>query len=438
MNESKNVLSDVQAIRRKVHDTERQKYQKQMRMMMAAMRNIQAPVTELCGLRGIDIPEDTPIYHYASIMNSCGVLLANMIENMKLYYLVSSGLYDERLTNFVLRSEIQNVWESELEDFMTELNLMGNIHIGQIEYSLNMDGSVPAGIVHGDPTILVKTIGNILSNALRFTSTGSVELRVYAVKSSDPPGMMLYVKVQDTGIGVPEASKDAIFDPLVKAHNDSVPGGVGMGLSVARAMARSVHGDVLLSDTGPGGSTFDAHLFFNYGAALDRCHDLSKRTTIDLSKDSKVSSALELAMPKGFGPKILIVEDIKLNRKIVSNILRRFDMIIEEACDGKVAVEMCSKVKYDLILMDIEMPVMSGLEASRIIRAGTINSTSAILALTGSRPGEISFVCKEAGIDDCITKPVQTKMLVDLIAKHVGPKGAYILDKLKQIQNIQN
>lgn len=464
--ESESILQNPQLIHAQRDEGGKRTYQKQMRMMMSAMRTIQAPVADLCGLQNVEIPETNSIYHYAKVMNSCGTVLAAMIENMKLYYLVSSGQYESHLSDYSLRAEIQNVWNSCIKDYLSESNLAEISDKKEIiECGLNICQSVPTGLVNGDPSVLVKAFGGLINNALRFTHRGFIDITISAMSDIDDSStMVLHAMVKDTGVGVPSASTSLIFDPLVKAHKDSIPGGVGMGLSLSRAMARFAKGDTILEKTDETGSIF--HSYFpiirlhsyhpdvedemSFSMTIDYSQGIGTSTTtinndesmsnrimtnMDMNSLNRVSPDYSIDSETSPGTRILAVDDIKLNRNIVSKILNRFSVTVDEAENGQAAVEKCSEIEYDLILMDIHMPIMNGLDASKLIRnnPGSRNRNTPIIALSGDRPGEIYDICKDAGINDCIIKPVQTRSLIEIIAKYVRVSHRlYLTGKLNQ------
>ena len=414
-------------------------YQKQMRMMMKAVQTIQAPVADLCGLKSVDIPESNSIYHYARVMNSCGIMLAAMIENMKLYYLVSSGMYEGHMTDYILRAEIQNIWDSCLKDHLSESNLTGGQKEGIVNFKLNICESVPEGLVNGDPSVLVKAFGGLINNALRFTSDGSIDVNISVTEGSSD-NVLLHAMVKDTGLGIPQPSTTYIFDPLVKAHKDTVPGGIGMGLSLSRAMAEHAGGETILESTGDTGSTFHSYfpitllrshrsssvrkplelcIVIEYidgigNASIGGIEQRNNRRSLNYSSSSDNPDASPRI-------KVLVVDDIKLNLNIVKKILNRFDADVEDASNGQVAVEMCRVVEYDIILMDIHMPVLNGLDASKMIRSDrdSKNKSTPIIALSGDRPGEIYQICQDVGINNCLMKPVQTRSLIEMIATYV-------------------
>lgn len=408
---------------------------KNMRMMTTCIREIQAPISDLCGLQHIiaDIPEDSPVYHHAKSMNHCGLLLADMIENMRLFYTLSADLYEVERSLFVLRTELQLVWESSIEEFVSLWKLSENSEERRkVRLQLEFGKDVPGGLVESDSTCVLKVFKSLLENAIRFTLEGTIGVEVFL--EDDKRDALLHFVFSDTGVGVPEEARGAIFEPLTKAHAESIQGGVGMGLAVSRAMCQVLGGNLVLEENLDclGSSTFHAWFPITVrnripGGCVTISRSLHARTKADsllsidvnMERSERVRSA-SLMSEEGEMPDVLLVEDVQLNRVIVSRMMRHVNVVLSTADDGLKAVEACRVKKFDVILMDISMPNMGGIEATKEIKNHCpFNKKTPIIALTGTLAGKMEGACLKVGMVQCIAKPVQRKQLVESVAENV-------------------
>lgn len=413
-------------------NTENQKIKENklnMRMMAAFIREIHTPVSDLCGLSNLmcDVPEDASIYHYAKSMNTCGLLLADMIENMRIYYLLQSDLYELNISSFVLRAEIIGAWNKVTEEHdMFSQYQEESQQIGDIECNLEISRDVPAGLVESDSFCILKIFSCILSNAIRFTMEGSVTMDIYMTQETNEE--VLHMVISDTGVGVPPEVSGIIFNPLTKAHTESIHGGVGMGLPVSRSMCIILGGDLVMeSDGGSRGSTFHAFFPISYDGNNEISKSHHEEVTLMRHGEKPVNRMSVLIEgddepSTSEMPKILLVEDVKLIRDIVSKMMRDAGVVIDLAEDGVYGVEECRKKQYDLVLMDIIMPIMGGMEAVAKIRSECpLNEKTPIIALTGILAGKIKSKCIRNGMADCIQKPVKRKELVEMVSLYLQP-----------------
>lgn len=420
--------------------------------MSACIREIQVPLADLCGLRSIipNIKEGAPIYHYAKTMHMCGLLLADMIENMRIYYILSSDTYEVVLSTFVIRAELLNVWKQTLAGRFDNRSFHEDVsHTGEVRCEITVNVDVPSGIVESDKMCVVKIFTCLLANAIRFTLEGMIHVEMYTSTLDIPickknnNTTMFHLVISDTGIGVPETARDLIFQPLTKAHPESIHGGVGMGLPVSRAMCEVLGGSLVLENSGRGetsGSIFHAQFpiyvpkrnktcissiqysdhkvldptFFNDN--LDEHGERSSRETSVVVTDFTVTRP-------GRMPLVLFVDDVKLNQIIVSKYFADVSITVKTADNGYDAIYECKNTKFDVILMDIIMPKMGGIEAMDEIRKGCpMNKETPVVALTGSHTGDIKKDCLKRGMVDYLNKPVRRKHLVETVTKYVKPE----------------
>ena len=266
-------------------------------------------------------------------------------------------------------------------------------------------------IVHGDRNRLRQALLNLLSNAVKFTEDGQVVLR-----ATQAAGQQLRIEVLDTGIGIAEEARERLFKEFsqVDASISRRFGGTGLGLAITQRIIQAMHGRIGV-DSKPGeGSRFwfeiplvpapDAVL-----AAEDAAAD-ARSLPVPVSAIRALDDAL--AARPGAGWRILLAEDMAVNQMVARGLLEARGHIVDVAADGAEAIAKVEENDYELILMDMQMPRMDGLEATRLIRArGGRLATIPIVAMTANAFGSDQAACLEAGMNDFIAKPIDAEKL---------------------------
>ncbi len=264
--------------------------------------------------------------------------------------------------------------------------------------------SVPPYVV-GDEGLLEQVLTNLISNALKFTHKGSVSLNVeclpYGEKASE-----IFFQVIDTGIGMSKEQQETIFEKFTQADSSAkrMYGGTGLGLAISRQLIELMGGKIGVFSALGKGSTF----FFNLN--------------MPESTPPKEEQETEGEMPKTqIRPdvKVLLVEDNRVNQKVAIAILKRAGCEVVAVNNGQDAVQQIRKAKYDLILMDCQMPVMDGFEATAKIRSMSKPICDIpIIAITAHAMNDDKQKCIEGGMTDYIPKPVSRQALIDIINKY--------------------
>ena len=269
---------------------------------------------------------------------------------------------------------------------------------------------VPDALI-GDPERVRQILVNLIGNAVKFTERGEVRVSVERL-GSGAEEVELQFTVRDTGIGVAADKREVIFQPFAQADGSTTRrfGGTGLGLAISARLAQMIGGRIWLESEAGRGSRF--HFTGKFGIEPDPRGAEARYAPPSL--DSRTLN-------------ILLADDNLVNQKVVTHLLGRRGHNVVVAVDGREAVETAEKQRFDLILMDVEMPVMSGLEATAILRRRerTANARTPIIALTAHVMKEDRERCLSAGMDGYLAKPIDEGALLAQIAEHTrGVTGA--------------
>ena len=290
---------------------------------------------------------------------------------------------------------------------------------GQAEKkALALTYEAPDGLpeyVSTDPVRFRQLLTNLMGNAIKFTETGSV--RVVARLSTNERCPQLIVEVIDTGIGIPDETLERIFDPFVQADTSVTRryGGTGLGLAISRRFAEALGGELTVrSELGKGS-------VFTFTIDTGPLDDVRTVTVDQITQKLHKTTAGRNIRGQLPGVRILIVDDGDSNRKLISLVLSRTGAIVQCARHGKEAVEVVGKTPFDLVLMDMQMPVMDGYTATRILREQGF--TMPIIALTADAMKGMEVKCHEAGCTSFLTKPIDMDKLVNSLAETLCQNG---------------
>jgi signal transduction histidine kinase/ActR/RegA family two-component response regulator len=272
---------------------------------------------------------------------------------------------------------------------------------------LEIDEDVPKNLV-GDPLRLRQVILNLLSNSIKFTTEGFIRVHVSTLKddSTFPERVLLQVIVKDTGIGISPEMRDRIFENFTQADSSITRkyGGTGLGLSITKKIVELQGGNISIeSEVGKGTAiSFVIPFTVSYSPVTKEpeCHE-------------------NYSLEKARGKRVLIADDELFNRILLITILKRWGVEYDEAQNGKEVVQKMNETNYDLVLMDVRMPEMSGIDATRAIRKmnDPRKASVPVIALTAATSDDKKEKCLTAGMNDVITKPYNEKELIRIMER---------------------
>jgi PAS domain S-box-containing protein len=262
-------------------------------------------------------------------------------------------------------------------------------------------------IVSGDLNRLVQVMNNLMSNAIKFTETGKIVISS-RIRAQEGASVDIEVSVKDTGIGISSEKMKAIFDPFVQADPaiSRKYGGTGLGLAICKHLVEMQGGELLVESTEGVGSAFTFVIPY----------------TISNQQKKDEADPLEVDYESLGKKKVLVAEDVELNQFIARQIMTGWGFEVALAGDGKQALAMLEENHYDLVLMDIQMPVMDGITATRRIRAmkEPAKSGVTIIALTANALKGDAEKYKAAGMNDYLSKPFDEEKLFQVISRNLG------------------
>jgi PAS domain S-box-containing protein len=274
-----------------------------------------------------------------------------------------------------------------------------------IEFDIVRENKLPAEVT-GDSIRLNQILSNLLSNALKFTKKGSIHVILKELERKDNNSSIEFL-VKDTGIGIPKDKHDIIFESFTQASSDTTRhfGGTGLGLAICKKLVELQGGILDLESELGKGSAFRFVLSFGIPEIREK---------VPVNDSAETYSGLE-------GKRILVAEDNKINFFVANKFLTGWGVQVTHAENGKIAVDILENEEFDLVLMDLHMPVMDGIEATRVIRrsANPRINTIPVVALTAAIMSENSDKIENLSINDYVLKPFKPHDLFDKILRNI-------------------
>jgi CheY-like chemotaxis protein/nitrogen-specific signal transduction histidine kinase len=404
ISDRKRLEQQLRAEKAKAEETTQTKSQ----FLSTMSHEIRTPMNAIIGLTNLML-EENPREDQAEslgLLKFSGENLLALINDILDFNKIEAGKVELENIGFNLKDIVQkhiNLLKSRASNKGIELNLI-------------MDERLPSA-VSGDPTRLGQILNNLIGNAIKFTDQGAVTVSLSLIQQLGEENQIQFT-VRDTGIGIPSDKLDSIFDNFSQASTDTTRkyGGTGLGLSIAQKLVQLMGGEIQVKSQLGVGTTFLFTIALKFMAN-------KPASTLDNHAPSVMTREVS----------VLLVEDNKINQVVAGNFIKKWGMKLTIANDGVEALEMIKSKSYDVVLMDLQMPVMDGYEASQKIRQMDDHyfKTVPIIALSASAMLEEKEKAKEFGFNEFITKPFQPLELRESILQFV-PKKKEDKEELRQ------
>jgi PAS domain S-box-containing protein len=360
---------------------------------------LRTPMNAIMGMTSIALrrAEDPKLLDQLGKIESASQHLLHVINDILDISKIEADRLKLELTTFKFGEVLENL-----------LSLLGHkAQEKQIKLLVDLDPEVPRQSFLGDPLRLGQILLNLTGNALKFTDHGSITVRARLLEDYQED-VLIRIEVADTGIGISPQDQQRLFTAFEQADGSMTRkyGGTGLGLAITKRLVQLMGGEIGVESTSGAGSTF----WFTVR--------LGKASDAVLSAPTFAQETAEARLKASFaGTRILLAEDEPINREVSQGLLEDVGLAVDLAQDGAIAVGMAKQTAYALILMDMQMPNMNGIDATKAIRALPGYATTPILAMTANAFDEDRQVCIDAGMDDHIGKPVNPDRLFETLLK---------------------
>lgn len=393
-------LTASEAARKAAEDANRAKSE----FLANMSHEIRTPLNGISGM--LQLLQGTPVNEtqskYIDTANQSATRLTNLLSDILDLSMVEAGKLTIKAVAFDLKATMQLVFD---------LYRVTAMESG-LELTWEVDDKIPHTL-QGDPVRVQQVLTNLVGNALKYTSDGFVRMEAYPLPSVSPNTYRVLFSVSDSGQGIPPDKLDMVFESFAQAHDGYAKGyqGAGLGLAICKRLASLMGGNISIASTEGEGTT--VHFCLTFDLVADR----------DIATKRPPTPPL----PSLSGAKVLLVDDDAVSRLVANEHIKSLGVWVESVENGEQALEALRRDAFDLVIMDVQMPVMDGIQTTRAIRRGEAGTTSKnvpIVAMTAFVMAGDRERFLGAGMDDYLPKPIQLPALQDVLLGTLAPKGA--------------
>jgi PAS domain S-box-containing protein len=275
-----------------------------------------------------------------------------------------------------------------------------------IDIRVDMPARFLSLTVVGDPLRVGQVFLNLAANAVKFTDPGGAIMLRASLTEETPDDLLMLWEVQDSGIGIDPEAQKRLFTAFEQADNSMTRkyGGTGLGLAISKRLVKLMGGEIGVKSELGKGSTFWFTVRLPKGIEAETTEQILPQRSAD-----------HVLFDEYSGKRILLAEDEPINQEVARGLMEEVGLMIDLASNGQEAVNQARQNRYDLIVMDVQMPILNGLNATQLIRSDSLNTTTPILAMTANAFDEDRQACLDAGMDDHIGKPIDPDSLYEIL-----------------------